>query len=99
MTKKDMARKLAEATQIPVSKANEILTVLFEAEEGKGIIASELDAGQKVTIPGFGTFGVRTRAERTGTSPLTREKITIPARKYVFFHPGKTLKERTERKL
>jgi len=96
MTKKDMAKKLAEATNLPVAKANEILSVLFDTGEGKGILARELVAGNKITMPGFGTFGVRTRAERTGTNPANGSKITIPARKCVYFRAGKSLKERTD---
>ena len=47
-------------------------------------------------IPGFGTFGTRSRAAREGTNPANGQKITIPARKYAFFKPGKTLRERVE---
>ena len=96
MTKKEMAAKLAKKTGLSVAKANEVLTTIFEATPGNGIIAVELDAGRKVTIPGFGTFGTRKRAARTGTNPSSGKKIEIPARNYVFFRPGKTLKERVE---
>lgn len=94
MNKKELAAKLAKTTDISQAKANEILNAIFDSRGGKGLIAMELDAGRKVTIPGFGTFGTRTRASRTGTNPATREKINIPARKYPYFRPGKTLKER-----
>ncbi len=96
MTKKEMAAKLAKKCDISVAKATEILNVIFDATPGQGIIAVELDAGRKVTIPGFGTFGTRQRAARTGTNPATGKKINIPARKYAFFKPGKTLRERVE---
>jgi len=96
MTKKEMAAALAKETGLSVAKANEVLTTLFDATPGNGIIARELDNGGKVTIPGFGTFGTRRRAARTGTNPSTGKKIKIPARNYVFFRAGKTLKERVE---
>lgn len=94
MNKKEMAAKLA--TQIGVSqvKAMEILNTIFAAEPGDGILAVELDAGNKVTIPGFGTFGTKTRAARIGTNPSSGAKIEITSKKYAFFKPGKTLKER-----
>jgi DNA-binding protein HU-beta len=94
MNKKELAAKLAKKTEISQAKAMEILNALFDANPGKGIIAVELDAGKKVTIPGFGTFGTRTRAARTGSNPSTRSKIQIPKRTYAYFRPGKTLKER-----
>jgi DNA-binding protein HU-beta len=97
MTKKELAAKLAKQTGISVAKANEILTAIFDANPGSGIIAVELDAGRKVTIPGFGTFGTRKRAKRQGTNPADGKKIEIPARNYAFFKPGKTLRDRVEK--
>lgn len=97
MTKKELAAKLAKQTGITVTDANKILTALFDATPGSGIIATELDAGRKVTVPGFGTFGTRSRAARKGTNPSDGKKISIPARKYAFFKPGKTLRERVEK--
>ena len=94
MNKKELAAKLAKTVDISQAKAAEIINAIFDARSGKGIIALELDRGKKVTIPGFGTFGTRTRAARTGTNPATKQKISIPARTYPYFRPGKTLKER-----
>jgi DNA-binding protein HU-beta len=96
MNKKELAAKLAKKTGLSQVKAMECVNAIFAAEPGQGIIAVELDAGRKVVIPGFGTFGTRKRAARTGTNPATGEKIPIPARNYVFFKPGKTLRERVE---
>ncbi len=94
MNKKELAAKLAKTCDISQAKAGEIINAIFDSRPGKGIIAVELDAGRKVTIPGFGTFGTRKRAARTGTNPASKEKISIPARTYPYFRPGKTLKER-----
>jgi len=94
MTKKELAAKLAKEGGLTVSKANEVLNLLFDANEGQGLIAQELEAGRKVTIPGFGTFEARHRAARQGTNPTTQKKMTIPARRYAHFKPGKTLRER-----
>lgn len=94
MNKKELAAKLAKKVNISQAKAGEIINAIFDARPGKGIIAVELDGGRKVTIPGFGTFGTRNRASRTGTNPATGGKINIPERKYPYFRPGKTLKER-----
>lgn len=94
MNKKEMAAALAQHADLSQAKAADVIGCLFDTSAGSGIIAGELDAGGKVTIPGFGTFGVKSRAARTGTNPATGEKITIAARNYAYFKPGKTLRDR-----
>lgn len=55
-------------------------------------------SGNKVTIPGFGTFVTRYRKEREGNHPDAKNhpntKITIPATYVVSFRAGKGLKDR-----
>jgi DNA-binding protein HU-beta len=94
MNKKELVAKLAKKTSLTQAQALDVINALFDAESGKGIFAVELDAGRKVTIPGFGTFGTKARAARKGTNPATGKKIEIAAKKYAFFKPGKTLRER-----
>ena len=96
MNKTEMALKLAKKTGLSQGKAAEIVDVMFSAQPRKGIIATALDTGEKVTIPGFGTFATKSRGERQGRNPATGETITIKAKKYVHFKPGKTLRERVE---
>ncbi|KKK83317.1 hypothetical protein LCGC14_2794600 [marine sediment metagenome] len=59
-----------------------------------GTIGDTLAAGKKVTLVGFGTFGVRQRKARTGRNPQTGATIQIPAKRVAKFLPGKTLKEK-----
>lgn len=94
MNKTELAQKLAKKTDITQAKALEIVDTIFSAEPRNGIIAVELDAGRKVVIPGFGTFSTKRRAARTGRNPATGAPIDIPARNYVDFKAGKTLRER-----
>jgi len=96
MNKTDMAVKLAKKAGLSQSKAAEVIDALFSAQPGQGVIAAALDAGDKVTIPGFGTFATKQRGERQGRNPATGATITIPKKKYVNFKPGKTLRERVE---
>jgi DNA-binding protein HU-beta len=46
--------------------------------------------GDKVTLPGFGTFTTVGKKSRKGVNPKTREPINIPARKVAKFKPGTT---------
>ncbi|PIE16088.1 MAG: DNA-binding protein HU [Proteobacteria bacterium] len=94
MNKTEFAAKLAKKADVSKAKALDILDIIFGAKPGEGIIAVELDAGRKVTVPGFGTFGTKTRAARTGRNPATGAQIEIPAKTYAYFRPGKTLRER-----
>ncbi len=94
MNKKEMAAKLAKKADISQVKAAEIINIIFATESGHGIIAVELDAGRKVTIPGFGTFATKRAAARTGTNPATGQKMQIPAKTRPTFKAGKNLKDR-----
>ena len=57
------------------------------------VIAGALADGDKVQLVGFGAFEVKSRAERTGRNPKTKEEIKIPASKVPVFKPGKALKD------
>ena len=94
MNKKELAAKLGKKTGLSQAKALEVVNHIFSATPGEGIIAVELDAGRKVVIPGFGTFGTRKRSARTGVHPASGAKIQIAGKSYAFFKPGKTLRER-----
>jgi DNA-binding protein HU-beta len=56
-------------------------------------ITDSLRKGERVTLVGFGTFGVSQRKARRGVNPQTNEAIKIPATKGVRFSAGKKLKE------
>lgn len=57
------------------------------------VISDALARGESISIPDFGKFEVKARAERKGRNPATGEQITIPAGKAVTFKPSKTLKD------
>lgn len=92
MNKSEIAVKLAKKVGLTHAKAADVVDAIFNAH--KGIVAVELDAGRKVTVPGFGTFATRKRSARQGRNPATGKTITITARHYATFKAGKTLKEK-----
>jgi DNA-binding protein HU-beta len=57
-------------------------------------ISTQLARGERVSIPGFGSFIVGERAARMGRNPKTGEAIKIKASKSVRFKAGKDLKDR-----
>lgn len=58
-----------------------------------GGILSGLKKQGSVSLVGFGTFKVKTRAARMGRNPKTGESIKIAARKAVTFKASKELKK------
>lgn len=86
--KADLAERIAESVEgITKKQAAEVFDVLFES------ITDYLRSGERVQIPGFGSFSVSERASRTGRNPATGATITIPASKNARFKAGKDLKE------
>lgn len=63
--------------------------VLYAAIEA---ITKTLEAGERVVVPGFGTFEVRSKAATTARNPRTGETIQVAAKKAPAFKPGATLK-------
>ncbi len=57
-------------------------------------VAKSLADGEKVTIPGFGTFEARGRSARTGRNPQTGESLEVPATTVPAFKAGADLKRR-----
>ncbi|HIJ77091.1 MAG TPA: HU family DNA-binding protein [Deltaproteobacteria bacterium] len=85
MTKAELVAKIAGEGGITKSLAEKAVDGFVSAVTGA------LSAGDKITLVGFGTFSVATRAKREGRNPRTGEKIKIPASKVVKFKAGKTL--------
>jgi DNA-binding protein HU-beta len=81
-----LAQKIAEKFDLPKKTAVEILNYFVE------LVSSNLKSGNKVKLPGLGTFKVRERKARTAINPKTGEKITVPATRVPKFTPAKELK-------
>jgi DNA-binding protein HU-beta len=92
MNKKELVAQLAKATGLSQAKTGEVVNALFDVD-GKGLLVQAILAGDKVTIPGFGTFGAKMRAARKGVNPSTHEKMDIVSKRHVYFKVGKNLKE------
>ena len=78
---------VAEAADISKAAAGRAVDAVFEG------ISSSLKSGDTVTLVGFGTFSVSSRAARSGRNPRTGETIQIKASKMPKFKAGKALKD------
>lgn len=56
-----------------------------------GATSDALKKGDKVSLVGFGSFGVSERSARTGRNPQTGATIQIAAKKVVKFKAGAEL--------
>jgi DNA-binding protein HU-beta len=85
MNKAALIEKMASDAGITKSAAATAVDSLVDG------ITSALKKGQRVTIVGFGTWGISKRKARTGRNPQTGESIKIKAKKAVRFKTGKLL--------
>lgn len=87
-----------------MNKTELIESVAGATGESKRTVADVLDAtitqvqktvkkGDKVTLPGFGTFSRKDRKARTARNPQTGEEIKVKAAKVPAFKAGAGFKE------
>lgn len=89
MNKQELVVALAEEHDLTKAQASRIVDSLFSSS---GVIAKELRKGGKLSLPGFGVFGVKSRAARKGRNPQTGEVVKIKADKVPAFRAGTGLK-------
>lgn len=87
MNKQDLIVAVAEAADLPRTKASEVVDAVF------GAIEASLKKKQDVRLVGFGTFSLSKRKAGMGRNPRTGEEIKIPASTTVRFKAGKGLKD------
>ncbi|AFZ83664.1 DNA-binding protein HU-beta [Candidatus Kinetoplastibacterium blastocrithidii TCC012E] len=87
MNKTELIDHIAINAGISKAAANRAIDSFLDA------VKSTMKKGETVTLVGFGSFAVSTRAERTGRNPRTGEEIKIKKTRVPKFKPGKALKE------
>ncbi|MDR2092127.1 MAG: HU family DNA-binding protein [Azoarcus sp.] len=87
MNKTELIDEIAEQAEVPKTVAAKVLDATI------GVVTTALRHGESVTLTGFGTFCVNSRAEHTGRNPRTGEEITIAASNVPKFKAGKSLKD------
>ena len=87
MNKTELILSISEKTGLPRKDAEKALNAAVES------ITEALAQKEKVQIVGFGSFETKSRAERIGRNPRTKEDVIIPASKVPAFKAGKALKD------
>ena len=90
MNKSQLIESLAQAEDLPLRKAEDIVNTVFEGME-KALIR-----GERVEIRGLGSFKVKDYDGYQGRNPKTGEVIDVTPKKLPFFKVGKELKERVD---
>ena len=86
MNKSDLRDAVAQHAELTNAQADKAIEAVLSS------ITSAVAGGDKVTLPGFGTFEARQRNARTGRNPQTGETINVPASKTAKISAGSKLK-------
>ena len=87
MKKAELVEAVAEKAGLTKADATRAIEALFDT------VKTAMVKGERVAIPGFGTFSVGERAAREGRNPQTGAEVQIAARKAVTFKAGAALKD------
>jgi DNA-binding protein HU-beta len=87
VNKSELIEHIAQQADISKAAAGRALEAVLNGVSGA------LKKGDTVSLVGFGTFAVTTRAARTGRNPRTGDTIKIKKAKIPKFRPGKGLKD------
>ncbi|HUH29377.1 MULTISPECIES: HU family DNA-binding protein [Gelidibacter] len=87
MTKADLVAKISE--RLGMEKGDVQATVETFMDEVK----TSLEGGDNVYLRGFGSFIIKTRAEKTGRNISKNTTIKIPAHNIPAFKPAKVFVE------
>jgi DNA-binding protein HU-beta len=88
MNKDTLIGAMAEKSGLTRKDSEKALNAFIES------VSDALSRKEKVTLIGFGTFSVVTRAARTGRNPSTGQPMNIPAKDVPKFSPGTNLKNK-----
>lgn len=86
MNRSDLVDRVSASRGETRAKVAEVLDAVLST------ITATLASGEKVTLPGFGTFQARSRQPRTGRNPRTGETVPIAATTVAVFKAGTSLK-------
>ena len=88
MTSKELVAELSEQLGWTQVKVSEVLAQTVEQ------LNSKLAENATITIPNFGSFQTRKRAERISVNPQTQQRFLVPPKISVNFKPATVLKEK-----
>ena len=91
MNKKDLVVKIASDARLTRAQATRALDAFLAGIQGS------LIKGDRVTLSGFGTFGVSQRKARSVRNPRNGSAMQVAAKRVPRFAPGLDLKSAIDR--
>jgi len=85
MTKKELVSTIANDAKLSIKDAGKALNSFV------GALGKAMKKGQRIQLPGMGTFTVTKRSARVVRNPRTGAKLNVPAKKVVKFKPAPAL--------
>lgn len=86
MNKGEFVKAVAEKANCTQKDAGIVFDAMVDT------IVSVLKSGDKVVIPGFGSFELVSKAATTKINPMTKQTVKVPACKNPKFKFGKSFK-------
>ena len=86
MTKAELVACIAKDTALTKRQSAEVLHAIISS------VQEALHQGDQVTLAGFGTFRVRSRAARKGRHPRTGQEMWLPTDRKPTSKAGKGLR-------
>ena len=96
MTKQQFVEMYAGKYNVTKKEAKERVETVFDLVSE--VVVEDLNDGDRLTIPSFGSFKVKITKERESYNPQTGGKKKIPAKYKVSFTPATSLKEAVKAK-
>lgn len=87
MLKSELIQEIVERSGLKKKDVRLVMDLFAE------VMKEELLRGEKVIVPGIGTFETTEQEERIGKNPNTGEEIMIPKTRHPKFHASRSLRD------
>ena len=88
MNNKEFIAELALRSGYTQADAQKLVNALIEG------MGDSFEAGENVSLTGFGTFEVKKRMERIVVNPSTGSRMLVPPKLVLGFKPNASIKEK-----
>ena len=88
MNNKEFTSELAERLGYTIKDTSELMNSLLSS------MTRELEVGNVIAIQGFGSFGVKKKAERISINPASKQRMLVPPKLVLSYRPSNTLKDK-----
>ena len=88
MNNKEFIAELALRSGYTQADAQKLVNTLIEE------MGDSFEAGENVSLTGFGTFEVKKRMERVVVNPSTGSRMLVPPKLVLGFKPNASIKEK-----